>query len=95
MGSEMCIRDRVSWASSASPLGPWVAAPPTAPPLLSSGASLIGPGHNSLVVGPDGGDRIAFHAWNADHSERQMHVASIDFRSEEPALLATTPDSGA
>jgi hypothetical protein len=24
-----------------------------------------------------------------------MHVASIDFRSEEPALLATTPDSGA
>ena len=85
----------VSWASSASPLGPWVAAPPTAPPLLSSGASLIGPGHNSLVVGPDGGDRIAFHAWNADHSERQMHVASIDFRSEEPALLATTPDSGA
>lgn len=74
----------VSWASSASPLGPWTAAPSSAPPLLESGSSLIGPGHNSLFIGPDGDDRIAFHAWNADRSERQMHVASIDFAAEEP-----------
>lgn len=76
----------VSWASSPTPLGPWAPAPASAPALLESGPSLIGPGHNSLVVGPDGRDRIAFHAWNADQSARQMHLAVIDFAPEGPAV---------
>ncbi|WP_091228529.1 glycoside hydrolase family 43 protein [Microbacterium sp. 3J1] len=76
----------VSWASSPTPLGPWTPAPASAPALLESGPSLMGPGHNSLVVGPDGRDRIAFHAWNADLTARQMHIAVIDFTPEEPAV---------
>lgn len=76
----------VSWASSPTPLGPWTPAPASAPAILESGDSLIGPGHNSLVTGPDGRDRIAFHAWDADRTARQMHVASIDFTPDGPAV---------
>lgn len=76
----------VSWASAPAPFGPWTPAPASARPLLQSGASLIGPGHNSLVTGPDGRDRIAFHAWNADRSARQMHIAPIDFTPDGPAV---------
>lgn len=76
----------VSWASSPTPLGPWTPAPASAPALLKSGPSLVGPGHNSLVVGPDGRDRIAFHAWNAEQTARQMHLAVIEFAQEGPAV---------
>ena len=75
---------QVSWASAPHPLGPWEPAPQDAPPLLASGDRLIGPGHNSLVVGPDGEDVIAFHAWNAAGTERQLHLARIDFRPDRP-----------
>jgi len=74
----------VSWATSAHPLGPWTHAPAGSPAVLQTGPNLIGPGHNSLVVAPDGTDRIAFHAWNDDGSRRQMHLAPIAFTGTGP-----------
>lgn len=41
---------------------------------------LRGPGHNSLVVGPDGRDYIVFHAWDAPMQKRQMYVAPLVWR---------------
>ena len=38
------------------------------------------------MVGPDGSDVIAFHAWNADGTERQLHLAPIDFRPDGPVV---------
>ena len=35
---------------------------------------LRGPGHNSVVVGPDGEPRIVYHAWDETMSARQMHI---------------------
>lgn len=75
----------VSWAVADSPLGPWTPAPPEAPPLLRSGAGLVGPGHNSLVAGPSG-DLIAFHSWNAERTVRQMHVRGISFELDGPRV---------
>ncbi len=34
---------------------------------------LIGPGHNSVILGPDGKTWFnVYHSWNDDHSKRQM-----------------------
>jgi beta-xylosidase len=78
----------VSWAVADAPTGPWTPAPADAPMLLeSSEGQLIGPGHNSVVTGPDGGDVLVFHAWNADMTVRQMHIAPVDFSPTGPKLL--------
>jgi GH43 family beta-xylosidase len=59
------------------PLGPWSHV--DQPPLLKSDAELRGPGHNSLTVAPDGRDIIAFHSWNEQGSERQLHLGTVEF----------------
>lgn len=76
----------VHWACAPHPAGPWTHAPAGAPALLETGATLVGPGHNSLVVAPDGSDRIAFHAWNADGTRREMHLAAIEFARDGPVV---------
>lgn len=78
-------RYAVSWAVADHPLGPWQHAPAGSEPLLASGFhGLIGPGHNSLTVAPDGGDVIVFHAWDATHDSRRMHVHRIAFPTDGP-----------
>jgi len=75
----------VSWAVADHPLGPWTPAPPDRAPLLATGDGLVGPGHNSLVVGPDG-DFIAFHSWDAERTARRMHVRRIAFELDGPRV---------
>lgn len=74
----------VSWASAPHPLGPWTAADATHPRLLETDQGLIGPGHNSLVVGPDGGDVIVFHAWNHPRTRRELFAATVRFDQDGP-----------
>ncbi|WP_375386131.1 glycoside hydrolase family 43 protein [uncultured Microbacterium sp.] len=81
----------VSWATASHPLGPWESAPSVAPALLATGDGLIGPGHNSLVIGPDGSDVIAFHAWNDAVTERRLHLAPIEFRPDGPVVHLHEP----
>lgn len=87
----------VAWAVADHPLGPWQHAPAgTAPLLASLTGRLIGPGHNSLVTGPDGRDAIAFHAWDAAGRARQLHVHDLTWSvhgpSVGPPLAAVRPD---
>jgi GH43 family beta-xylosidase len=84
----------VSWAVAESPLGPWRAAPASAPPLLRTSSDLVGPGHNSLTVDPQGDDVIVFHSWNAARTRREMHARRIFFDEDGPRVgrpLAGTP----
>ena len=76
----------VSWAVADHPQGPWRPAPTGAPKLLGSDEELIGPGHNSLVVGPDGRDVIAFHAWDAGLTRRELHLRRIEFTADGPLV---------
>lgn len=76
----------VSWAVADHPLGPWTPAPADAPPLLCTGGDLVGPGHNSLVVAPDGSDAIAFHSWDAARTRRQMRVHRFEVRPDGPVV---------
>lgn len=45
--------------------------------ILQSRTGLRGPGHNSIVIGPDGKDRICFHAWDESYTKRQMFVEPL------------------
>jgi GH43 family beta-xylosidase len=76
----------VSWAVADTPLGPWRNAPAGQPALLRSTAELIGPGHNSVTITPDGDDAIAFHAWDGARERRQLHVHRITFEPEGPRV---------
>lgn len=42
--------------------------------LRATPGALRGPGHNSIVTGPDGEQRLVYHAWNAEMTKRQMHI---------------------
>ena len=47
---------------------------------------LIGPGHNSIVTGPDGEDWIAYHAWDAGMTARRMCVDKLVWTTDGPRL---------
>lgn len=45
---------------------------------------LIGPGHNSIVEGPDGSDYIVYHAWDADMTARRMCIDRLVWTADGP-----------
>lgn len=46
---------------------------------------VLGPGHNSIVVGPDGQtDYIAYHAWDTDRSARRMCLDKLIWTADGP-----------
>lgn len=53
---------------------------------------LIGPGHNSIAKGPDGvSDYIAYHCWNADRTQRQMCIDTLQWTQDGPRCLHAHP----
>jgi GH43 family beta-xylosidase len=38
---------------------------------------LVGPGHNSVITGPDARDYIVYHAWDAGRKARRMHIEPL------------------
>jgi|SRR5579862_3747098 len=52
---------------------------------------LIGPGHNSWIIGPDGAEYLAFHAWNEAMTLRQMYLARLHWTSAGPRLRLPDP----
>jgi GH43 family beta-xylosidase len=77
----------VAWAVADHPQGPWQHAPAgTAPLLATRSGQLSGPGHNSLVTGPDGRDAIAFHSWDAAGRARQLHVHDLTWSVHGPSV---------
>lgn len=58
--------------------------------VMKTNPELIGPGHISIVVGPD--DRteyVAFHAWDCDMKARQFHLGKLLWTPEGPRLDLT------
>ncbi len=49
-----------------------------------------GPGHHSIVEGPDGRDYIVYHAWNADLTVRQLCIDPLDWTPEGPRCAGPT-----
>src|SRR5215212_9984114 len=76
----------VTYAVADSPLGPFVE-PGEGPLLLRSRpGELEGPGHCSVVAGPDGADRIVYHAWDPEHTARRMYVDRLEWTADGPRI---------
>jgi beta-xylosidase len=76
----------VGCAVADSVLGPYHE-PEPGPVVLKAGAGLRGPGHNSVVQGPDGvTDYIVFHAWDDELTKRQMYVAPLRWTERGPRV---------
>lgn len=83
----------VSYAVAESPLGPFVesAVEPgrEGPTLLRSVPDkLIGPGHNSVVRGPDGDDWLVYHAWDVQKTGRRMCIDRLEWTPQGPRTSA-------
>ncbi|MDP8905115.1 MAG: glycoside hydrolase family 43 protein [Chloroflexota bacterium] len=81
----------VSYAVADSALGPFTEPLSDGPALLRARpGQLEGPGHNSVVVGPDAADYIVYHAWDADFSARRMCVDRLEWTSDGPRTAGPT-----
>ncbi len=61
--------------------------------LKSIPGKLIGPGHNSVILGPD--DRthfIVYHSWNDEKTRRQMCLDPLEWTAAGPR--AVNPSRG-
>jgi arabinan endo-1,5-alpha-L-arabinosidase len=77
----------VGYAVADHPLGPFTE-PEGGPVVLrSTPGRLIGPGHNSIVMGPDGEDRIVYHAWDAARERRQMWIDRLSWEPHGPRAV--------
>ncbi|HEX3557117.1 MAG TPA: glycoside hydrolase family 43 protein [Thermoanaerobaculia bacterium] len=60
-------------------------------PILRSGGEVVGPGHNSVVRGPD--DRqlyCVYHRWSPDAKARVMAIDPLDWAGERLLVLGPT-----
>lgn len=77
----------VSFAVADHPLGPWAHVPTAEADVLSTAITEVpGPGHNSIISGPRETTLIAFHAWNAALTARQIYVEQLDWDGLRPSL---------
>jgi GH43 family beta-xylosidase len=83
----------VGYAVAASPLGPFTKATHN-PILFSPNREISGPGHNSVIASPDGGELfIVYHTHtDPDHpsGDRQVCIDRMGFR-EDGSLYVTGP----
>ncbi|MCP2014496.1 beta-xylosidase [Deinococcus sp. HSC-46F16] len=77
----------VSWAVADHPLGPWTEPESDGPTLLRSvPGQVVGPGHNSVVTGPDGRDYLVYHAWDPAKTARRMCIDAIEWTPDGPRV---------
>jgi beta-xylosidase len=79
----------VGFATADSVMGPYEdTANLEGPTVLESiPGKLIGPGHNSVVLGPDGTTWfIVYHSWNEDRTKRQMCLDPIEWTPTGPRV---------
>ena len=79
----------VGFAVADHPLGPWADdfAAHGAFVLKGVPGRVIGPGHNSTVVGPDGRTRVmVYHAWDAAKTARRMCVDPVVWTPDGPRV---------
>ena len=80
----------VSYALAESPLGPYVEPRSEGPVVLRSVPDkVVGPGHSSIVEGPDGDDYIVYHAWDPGRAARRLCIDRLRWGPEGP--LASGP----
>lgn len=78
----------VSYATAEHPLGPWQHAPETGPIVLRQHAGeILGPGHNSYTIAPDGSDVLVYHAWDPARTARRMFIDRLEWTPAGPRCV--------
>jgi GH43 family beta-xylosidase len=83
----------VDFATSNDVLGPYSDDGGESGPRVLRGVPghVIGPGHHSVVRGPDGAtDYAVYHAWDASMSARRMCIDPLVITAEGPRCLGPT-----
>lgn len=81
----------VDYAVADHPLGPWTDTSVGIPRVLKTvPGHVIGPGHNSIVTGPDGNDYIVYHAWDMEKTARRMCIDKLEWTPDGPRCLGPT-----
>jgi hypothetical protein len=82
----------VSYAVAEHPLGPWHHAPESGPIVLRERPpDVLGPGHNSYAVAPDGKtELLVYHAWDATRAKRRMCVDRLVWTKGGPRCEGPT-----
>lgn len=82
----------VSYAVADHPLGPWQHAPDAEPIVLrQSPPDILGPGHNSYTIAPDGRtELLVYHAWDAAKTARRMCIDRLVWTEHGPRCLGPT-----
>ena len=77
----------LGFAVADHPLGPWKDEFASLGPTVLKGIAgkVIGPGHNSVVLGPDGRTQFCvYHAWDTDRTSRRMCIDPIIWTKDGP-----------
>lgn len=78
----------VGFAVADHPLGPWFDQTAAKGPVLKAmPGKVIGPGHNSVVLGPDDQTMMmVYHAWDPAHTARRMCIDPIVWTPSGPRV---------
>jgi GH43 family beta-xylosidase len=82
----------LSYAVADHPLGPWQHAPANEPVVLRQrDGEVLGPGHNSYTIAPDGrNELLVYHAWDAARTKRRMCLDRLVWSENGPRCLGPT-----
>lgn len=85
----------VSYGVAEHPLGPyrdeWSGEGPTV--LRGIEGKVLGPGHNSVVPGPDGQTQfVVYHAWDAERTARRMCIDLLAWTPDGPRCVGPTTE---
>ncbi|HUR58875.1 MAG TPA: glycoside hydrolase family 43 protein [Opitutaceae bacterium] len=82
----------LSYGFATHPLGPWKHAPEPGPIVLRQIAGqVLGPGHNSHIVAPDGRTQLlVYHAWDPEKKARRMCLDPVMWTANGPRCVGPT-----
>ncbi len=98
-GKIYCLYSGANWQTprygldfvvASNPLGPYSPGGESARVLHGIPGQVRGPGHNSVVIGPDGKTQyLIYHAWDPEMKRRQMCVDRLDWTADGPRCTPT------
>ena len=98
-GKIYCLYSGANWqtdrygldvVTAASPLGPYSGAGDSARVLHGLPNIVRGPGHNSVVTGPDGKTQyVLYHAWDPNMKRRQLCLDKLEWTPDGPRCTPT------
>lgn len=81
----------VAYVVADHPLGPYTNPVQNGPLLRTVPGRIVGPGHNSFTLSPDGTQTfIVYHAWSPDRSARRMHLDRLTWHHDVPVIHGPT-----